>query len=284
MKQFEIRIAPGAAFCVGVGCTGGPVRPLAAAGSRLCESCREALAGALAALPGLYHECGRVLSGGSERQRERISRGPKQGMPFNADAAEVRSAILGVLGSWSGLVADEQGLPAPRRSVVDLARFLRTYLDWLAAHCAAAEMSEEVLALVRSARRVAYPAEVRRMPIGSCVAPGCDGQLSAIVRPSEAPPAEITCDAVPAHTWPEHQWAQLRARMGTSGRHAAAPPALCWLECSHIARLWRVSPGSVYRLASEHRWRRRRRGGRTYYHQGDVQESFNVMTRAGQRK
>ncbi len=47
-----------------------------------------------------------------------------------------------------------------------------------------------------------------------------------------------------------------------------------WVSAGHIARLWRIPPGSVYRHAGEQRWRRRTRGGRTYYHGGDVRRTL----------
>ncbi len=45
-----------------------------------------------------------------------------------------------------------------------------------------------------------------------------------------------------------------------------------------IALLWGIAPGSVYRRASEDRWRRRARGGRTYYHEQDIHASLGVRT------
>ncbi|NGO68929.1 hypothetical protein G5C65_11295 [Streptomyces sp. SB3404] len=57
-------------------------------------------------------------------------------------------------------------------------------------------------------------------------------------------------------------------------RHSPAPAAgegpVTWLTAADISRLWHLPQGSVYRLASERRWRRRSRGGRTYYHGTDV--------------
>jgi hypothetical protein len=47
-----------------------------------------------------------------------------------------------------------------------------------------------------------------------------------------------------------------------------------WLSPSAISRLWSIAPGSVYRLASERRWRRRTRSGRVYYCIDDVEEAL----------
>jgi hypothetical protein len=48
-----------------------------------------------------------------------------------------------------------------------------------------------------------------------------------------------------------------------------------WLAAADIARLWRRSTGTVYRLASEQGWRRITRTGRTYYAETDVHGSFD---------
>jgi hypothetical protein len=65
-------------------------------------------------------------------------------MPFTVATAEVRAAILDVLGSWSGMVAAERSVSPPRRTVRALARFLGRPVDWLAAQDTAAEVTEEI--------------------------------------------------------------------------------------------------------------------------------------------
>jgi hypothetical protein len=42
------------------------------------------------------------------------------------------------------------------------------------------------------------------------------------------------------------------------------------LSVADVVAIWRVPTGSVYRLASEHGWRRYRESGRTLYHPLDV--------------
>lgn len=199
------------------------------------------------------------------------------GMPFNVAAAEVRAAILGVLGSWSGMVAAERSVTPPRRTVRALARFLGRHVDWLAAQDTATEVTEEIAQLARSARRAAYPDPVRRVEIGRCVEAACAGALVALVRPKNpALPAEISCDADPSHRWPETEWTQLGRRMP-----ASTTPAQGWLSAADVSRLWSIPAGSVYRLASERRWRRRSRGNRTVYHQADVALTFDERARRG---
>lgn len=284
--------------CAGAGCTGlevsGHGRHLAAAGSRLCPVCRERLSAELGRLPELYEACGRRLAGStSDPARPKTSGGPLPGMAFNAGAAEARTEILGVLGSWAGAVVKERRAPAPRRAVLPLAAFLDRHLDWLAGHDAAGEFSAEVARLVRRARRVVDPEVRHQVPIGACVEPGCTGSLAAVVRPQQPQlPAVIRCDRDPAHLWLGHEWLQLRRRLSgmvpeagpqdtavtadaTTERPAATEPEpVRWVTAADIARLWSVPTGSVYRHASESKWRRRSRQGRTYYHGGDVMETL----------
>jgi hypothetical protein len=195
-------------------------------------------------------------------------------MPFNALAADVRARILGVLGSWSGMVAEERRVTAPERSVGALVTFLGRHVDWIAAHIAATEATEEVAQLVRAARRVAYPNPVRRVAIGGCVEVGCGGELVAFMHPQEQLlPAEIRCNVDPRHNWREHHWMQLRHCMSTVPSIATAPTTR-WLSAADISHLWNIPPGSVYRLASEQQWRRRNQARRTYYHEVDVLQTF----------
>lgn len=243
------------------------------AGTRLCRACHDSLVTALEKLPGLYRECGRLLAG-SDRPRDRTSGGPLPGLPFNAAAADARDSILRVLASWSGLVVEQRHVTAPRRTVGALAGFLGRHVDWVAAQSIACDVTDEVAELVRSARRVAYPRPLRRVPVGACVEVGCGGGLFAVVDPDEALlPSEICCDTDPQHRWPAHRWTQLRRSMSTEP--SAGEPAARWLSASDISRLWAVPPGSVYRLASERRWRRRSEAHRTYYHEADVAETFH---------
>jgi hypothetical protein len=300
MAQGGVRTVPAGALCIGAECRrrheSGQVRRRVLAGLQLCRACRDNLAAGLGKLPSLYDECGRLLAG-SDQPRDRTSGGPMPGMPFNTAAADVRESILGVLASWAGMVVEERRVSAPARTVRALARFLRTHADWMAAHGTATEATQEVTQLVRSARQVAYPNPVRRVPIGTCVEAGCAGELFALVQPQESLlPPEISCAADPCHSWPAHQWMQLSRRVNaapsTPGLSTAAPstpvpstpvPSTTsgprWLSAAGISRLWSIAPGSVYRLASEQRWRRRNRARRTYYHEADVQQTFDQRER-----
>jgi hypothetical protein len=282
-SQSPVRISMAAVRCRGAGCrrreaSGQAPRPVAG-GARLCEGCTTRLAVEVTRLPALYEACGQVLTG-ADGPRERTSGGPLPGMPFNAAASEARSAILGVLGSWAALISDERRVTPPLRAPAPLARFVQLHANWLAAHQAAASVSEEIAQLVRRARQITDPDIRRRVTIGPCVEHGCPGTLVAAVRPQQPQvPAEIVCDADPGHCWFGHQWLQLSRRLRAAHPGAGdAADTVHWLSGADIARLWGIAPGSVYRHASEQRWRRRSDAGRTRYHAGDVQRTLRRRT------
>jgi hypothetical protein len=317
-------------LCPGAGCRrrseAGQPRRLVTGRAGLCPVCRNDLAVGLSSLPGLHEECGRLLGGaavGSGELRDRTSGGPLPGLPFNTAAADARTAILAVLGSWSSMVVEERRVGAPPRTVPALAAFLARHMDWVTAR-AAAELSGEIAELVRTARRVVSPDPLRRMVLGPCVEPGCPGRLTALVRPGQPHRSEVRCDAGPGHRWADHEWLRLRRRMagegagtapggaaagaeagpvlgegagerlgdrvggrvdGRAGEHARAEePEPRWLSAGDIARLWHIAPGSVYRLASEQRWRRRSRSGRTAYHEADVLGTFSERETRGRER
>ncbi|MFC9480340.1 hypothetical protein [Streptomyces griseus] len=292
--------------CVGAICAGrraaGEAGRTANAGLRLCQACLDRLSTELRRLPELYEACGRRLDGGAQDAlRPRTSGGPLRGMPFNVQAAEARTEILTVLGSWAGAVAEKRGVAAPRREVLPLRVFLGRHLAWLAAHDAAGDFCGEVARLARRARRVADPEVRRRLPIGGCAEPDCSGSLTAVVGPGQPrTPAVISCDRDPGHRWLGHEWLQLSDRLrgtasaggGPSRRadaeakaaggeaeaadSAAATAAVRWVTAADVARLWQMPTGTVYRHASEAGWRRHSARGRTYYRGEDV-----VATLAG---
>ncbi|MFF4949561.1 hypothetical protein ACWC2K_09420 [Streptomyces chattanoogensis] len=249
-----------------------------ASGYRLCPRCQAGLRSALRNLPALYEECGLLLTG-SRTPQEKTSGGPLPGMRLNGRAVEARSAVLRGLASWAGLVAGERTLTAPRRTVPALAMFLEHHLDWLCRHPAAADFSYELGRLERAARRIASPAQPRRVPVGRCVEPGCPGTLSTTVDTGRSEGRGIRCDAVPEHRWEEHQWLHLRERMrqpghpGQSAHGGNHPPR--WLSPQAVSRLWGIPSGSVYRLASQHQWERHRKDGRTYYAEADVRRTLS---------
>ncbi|MFJ8108071.1 hypothetical protein [Streptomyces sp. NPDC096132] len=252
----------------------GRARDLAAAGSRLCPTCRLRLTHDLRRLPRLYDECGQLLTG-ADRPRDRTSGGPLPGMPFNTAAADARTAILGILRSWAALVIEERSAGAPRDTPREIAAFLLRHTDWLAAHPAAGELSDEVTDCVRRARRVIEPRPGHRVPVGGCVVPDCSGVLTAAARPDgSGTGVEIGCDTDPGHRWSGRDW--LRRGERSTPEQESREPAVRWMTARDIALLWGIAPGSVYRRASEDRWRRRARNGRTYYHEQDIHASLGA--------
>ncbi|MFF4830211.1 hypothetical protein [Streptomyces sp. NPDC001315] len=275
-------------LCEGAGCRrdqgGGRSRTPSIDGLRLCTGCLSRLVAGLRALDELYTACEQALGGAPAQPREKTSGGPLPGMPFNADAAEARKAILATLGSWSGLVAAERRVPAPRRVVRVLADFLVLHAPWLAGHPAVAELTEEIARSAARARRVAHPDLNRKVRIGACVEAGCDGELVASLRAAEPTElATIQCGVHPEHTWAGHQWTQLRRTLREEAAPAGASRAAegRWLTAAEVARLWTTSLGTVYRLASEQRWNRRTRAGRTYYSEADVHACFSRRAARG---
>ena len=185
-------------------------------GAPLCGACVELLVRQVGKLPALFAECGRRLSDSGPRKAERVSgRAPSAGLAFNTAAAEARSAIVGVLASWSALIADGRGITAPAHDVGALAAFLVRHAGWLGSHEAAADSSREINHVVRQAHRVIDPDDQRRVKIGSCVEEGCRGELVALVRAERrrAAPSEVRCSLDTGHRWQEHQWLQLSQRL-----------------------------------------------------------------------
>ncbi|MFF1560768.1 hypothetical protein [Streptomyces sp. NPDC058279] len=280
----------GTVLCHGEGCRSGGAghtRQRTAGGTRLCHRCRDHFTAGLVELAHLYEECGRVLGGGAPgSMRERTTGGELPGLPFNGAAADVRSRMVSVLGSWSGLVAQQRGLVPPPRTVAALTAFLLRNADWLAGHTAAAEATQEIARLVRAGRRAAFPDPARTVRLGACPEPHCAGSLALAVRsrtPDENP--AVVCDADPAHRWTSERWSELSHVMDSAdpARPSAAdrPTTERWLSGSDIARLWHVPTGTVYRLASEERWRRRKAAGRTYYSETDVRTCFSARAARG---
>jgi hypothetical protein len=263
--------------CGGDGCSratqdGGDRRPVVR-GRKLCTACCARLVEGLRELPHLHAACGAALGGDAAHgMKEKITGGPLPGLVFNSAAAEARTEIVTTLASWSGLVADERRLEAPERQVQLLANFLLANLAWLASHPAVVDLSVATARTVRLARQAAHPDSVKRIVVGPCATPGCDGVLTATVRASRAGEGtQVRCGTNPGHTWDSHEWTRLRREM----RGPAAATEECWLTAADIVRLWSTPTGTVYRLASEQRWRRITRAGRTYYAEADVHSSFS---------
>ncbi|MER7406714.1 hypothetical protein ABT373_30655 [Streptomyces sp. NPDC000070] len=209
--------------------------------------------------------------------RQRTSGGPLPGMPFNADAAEARAAIVTVLSSWAGLVAETRRVTPPERTIDELAGFLGRHAHWLAAHVAAADATTEFAALVRQAQRVLGTLASHRVKLGPCPEPSCPGTLNSPAWPAALDSApSVRCSANPAHLWQGDDLLRLGRTRSPSDPHRPSSPTTTWLTAADIAHLWSISPGSVYRLANERNWRRERRGARVSYHGKDVYDTMRT--------
>ncbi|WP_406396975.1 hypothetical protein [Streptomyces uncialis] len=285
-----VRTHPAGTPCTGPRCrTGSGHAARAVTGTVLCLTCRTRLADALARLPALYQECGeRHFRARTPAWAEAPGpRRPPTG-PLHVPACDVRHAVLGVLACWAGTTVQKTGVRAPRRAVGDLCVFLHRNLGFLVRHPAAGEFAAEVADVRDRAERVARPERTGRTAVGPCAEPGCAGRLTARAARDRDDPARVTCDTDPAHTWSGPEWLSLGRRLqtaDTSGERPAAPRAPLptaavavrtprWLRQEDVTALWGVPRGSVYRLASEQGWERRRLDGRTYYAAEDVRRAL----------
>lgn len=193
--------------------------PGRAGGERfLCMACRDHLVSNLLNLPALYSDCNRGTSPKVVRVIRKVPRKSATTDSMNPAAAEIRSAILTVLASWAGLVADERRLEPPARDLPALARFLCRHVEWLARHPAAGDIADEIRELTRTVRNIAYPNGIRRVHIGYCPDGDCDGDLVALIRPhGDLLPSEIICTISPGHSWPVTWWTKLARQMRSRG-------------------------------------------------------------------
>lgn len=176
----------------------------------------------LLSLPALYSDCDRGVGPEIVRVIRRFPRKSAANDSISPAAAEIRSAIRTVLASWSGLVAEERGLERPARDIPALCRFLCRHVDWLSRHPAAGDLVDEIRDLARNAHGVAYPDTVRRVPVGCCPTPHCDGELVAQMRRrDDTLPSEIVCTVSPHHSWPATSWTRLARQVKRSQGESA---------------------------------------------------------------
>lgn len=160
---------------------GVPRRRPAEPDARLCGPCRRTLAADLAALPALHRESEQHLvlparQGGLARVT-----GHRPDPPPVSDAAlEARHDAVVRLASWARLVLDAAG-PAkapPKRTVPELAAFLGRHVPVLAAHPAAGSAADEIARVAAALRLVVAPPKPDLVPLGRCVEPGCEAEVT----------------------------------------------------------------------------------------------------------
>ncbi len=199
--------------CMGHGDAGQQQPHQAAPGLRLCWGCRHTARSDLIRLPVLYKDCERVLTPRRQGYEKKVSGRRLNGISLDDTAVTVRSDIVDVLASWSGLVVDERGVTGPdKREVAQLVGFLDSHLDWLVAHPAAHDFADEIAALVNAARDVIDPDPTLRMELGRCAESGCGHMMYATIRAENEPRRHtVSCEA--GHVWQPQQWLLLGRRI-----------------------------------------------------------------------
>ncbi|MEV7072078.1 hypothetical protein [Streptomyces sp. NPDC093990] len=156
-------------------------------GARLCGPCTRALAADLAALPALHHDSEQHLvlparQGGLARVT-----GHRPDPPPVSDAAlEARHDAVVQLASWARLVLDATGDgQPPERTVPALAAFLGRHVGLLAAHPAAGPAADGIARVATALRLVVAPPRPGLVPLGTCVEPGCEAEVTLPERGGE---------------------------------------------------------------------------------------------------
>ena len=167
-----------------------------------------------------YGDLGRVLTGSSQALGDHVS-GTKTavGLDLNERAAEMRAIIKHRLVAIVRMIAEERGLPLPEDRVPPLARYVAKHAQWLAAHSAAGDISDELADTASEAFHIAHPTGARRYqlkdpygnPVGcpATVEEGdfCIGSLWTILRRTDSLlPSELVCDHDNEHYVPADKW------------------------------------------------------------------------------
>lgn len=228
--------------CKDADCRGCQPR-LAADGLNLCLPHLEWLPQDARKAGRLYDDLAQALITSSQ-SGERTSGTPDRGASLNPRAVEARTTIRAVLTSWCRLIAEERGIGLPSRRAVEelplgfigpprivlvphdhpaaMGAYLARHADWLAAHPAAGEASEELRELVTLAHPVAYPTGARVFPVGPCLH-DCEGTIKAILRRVDSLlPSSLVCDVDDEHTWPADQWLTLGRKLRRTTTEGAA--------------------------------------------------------------
>lgn len=183
----------------------------------------------LAELPGLYLRCESMLVRFPPALAQRVAGGGTTGLVLDEGVTSVRSDILCVLASWSGLVADERFVGRPGRDVGEMAAFLVRHLDWLLAHQAGACFAAELVGVAGFAREVCGSGSGAGRELGRCVEDGCEQVMVAGPGSSGSGSAgsagsaglEVRCGA--GHAWGPRQWLRLARQIQDRDRLRGVP-------------------------------------------------------------
>ena len=180
---------------------------------RLCPGHRSQLRRDIEALGSLHGDLESVLAhGSSPRYGNRVSGSSAEPLPINPAVADHRDQIRHDLVWWVRYVAEERGLAGlPDSRVSEIAAWLGTHVDWIAAHpVAAVECPPVMRGLVGRARALVAPSGARRIAIGPCRGvvddQACGGTLYATVRAEDDDrPSVIYCaecqTEIPTEGW-----------------------------------------------------------------------------------
>ncbi|WP_328751140.1 hypothetical protein OHT57_37125 [Streptomyces sp. NBC_00285] len=150
-------------------------------GARLCGPCTRTLAADLAALPALHDESEQHLVLPARQGSLARVTGHRPDPPPVSDAAlEARHDAVVRLACWAGLVLDGTGpgQAPPERTVPELAAFLGRHIGLLAAHPAAGSAADEIARVATALRLVVAPPRPELVPLGRCVEPGCEAEVT----------------------------------------------------------------------------------------------------------
>lgn len=256
----------------------GCLRALAAPGLRLCDLHTTRIATDALRCAELDHEIEQVLASYGRRD-ERTSGSATHGTVIDERAMAVRTEIRHTLASWCRLIAEERGIGLPPDHLDAIAAYVATHHEWLAAHPAAGDCSDELSGLQRRAWAVAYPTGARVFPVGPCPTTGCGATVRVVLRVIDSLlPSELVCDGThvegcdcgrcPPHRWPYTSWRNLGRKISQR-----------YLTPAEIAEEWSMPIGTVRWYASRHRWRRAEDGRRpALYLAVDVRATLDVET------
>ncbi|UYQ62637.1 hypothetical protein [Streptomyces peucetius] len=148
-------------------------------GARLCGSCLRAFLRDLAALPALHRESEQYLTPAEGGLAPRVTGSRENTLPVSTKAVDSRHDAVARLSSWARLVAEERpSTTPPRRTVTAMTAFLTGHKDWLVAHPAAGRMADEIAAAAAGLRDLDVRRSADLVPLGACVEPGCEAQVS----------------------------------------------------------------------------------------------------------
>ncbi|MEG8276563.1 hypothetical protein [Streptomyces sp. AHA2] len=167
--------------CRRAGGSDGLRRRPALPGARLCGSCRRALAADLAALPGLHDDSEEhLILPARQAGLPRVTGHRPQAPPVSEEALQARHDTVVRLAFWARLVLEEAGTAPkpPERTVPALAAFLGRHADVLAALPAAGTAADEIAHASTALRRIVAPPRPALVPLGRCVEPGCEAEVS----------------------------------------------------------------------------------------------------------